>query len=101
MNAGEANIKSRAIVLSSIGPEPVDTDISFDTIPLSREVLAGEYQLLLAEDGESVRAVHASWVRFAGLEPSAATGLLFRLDFELPLCPMLEDSNVGQVHRHT
>ena len=101
---GKADIKTRAFRLNAIGEEPVKSTICFknedgtDKIPLPRAVLAGEYQMVLSPDGESVTAVHASWVEFAHLRPEAAAGLLFRLDSDTAMCPMLQKGNASQVN---
>ena len=81
--SGTAAAEERAIRLESIGAAPVDKTIDFDDprgLPLTREILAGEYQMILADDGSVFTAVHSSWVEFAKLDPSDATGILFRMD---------------------
>eukprot|EP01051_Picozoa_sp_SAG22_P016927 SAG22_NODE_2497_length_2510_cov_1.882621_4_plen_324_part_00 len=98
---GSADVATLAFQLDEVDYDspPVETTLDFTpgVLPLPRQALAGEYQMVLAADGETVKAVHASWVVFANLRPEAAAGLLFRLDPEKVQCPMLQRSNAEQV----
>jgi len=103
---GEAHAEDKVFRLDSIGASSVASTIDFevDGLPLSRQVLAGEYEMLLAADNSVIRAVHASWVRFAKLNPDEATGIMFRVDSGNSVCPMLrprDDTLVGKLRKAT
>ena len=92
---GEANFEQRAFKLTGIlGEAPVESTLDFAGRPLDREALAGTYEMALDEGNETIHAVHASWVEFAGLKADEAIGLLFKMSGR-SVCPMLKPSNEG------
>jgi len=91
---GDADPTYMLLSLSCPGtsPAPVEATLQFKRpdVPLSREVLAGKYQMQLVEDGMVIKAVHASWVEFAKLSPRDAVGFMLRVNEGTSICPMIQ-----------
>jgi len=88
---GEAELHVKLFKLDSIiGDQPIQTTICFDKIPLTREILAGSYELELSADDSSIKAIHTSWVEYAQLDPESAAGFLYRVEGGSSVCKHLK-----------
>jgi len=72
-------------------------DFQDKNLPLKRPILAGDYQMQLDDDNSTVKAVHSSWVNFAGLKADQATGYMLRINQGSIVAPMIRPSEANDL----